>query len=306
MAGNLPHRPGSVRLNTSRNPLNTAPPEALFVLSGISQYVGAVIAVRLFEQLAPAPSAWFRVIGAAFWLLLFSATNLRREGRFTREQLKAAALFGVATAFMNLTFYLAINRLDLGKGVAIEFIGPITVAALTTRTKRNALALALATAGVVVLSGIEIDSEPLGLLFIFLAAFCWAIYIVLGARVAQYDRGVAGLGIGLAIGAIVLTPIGLPQSGPAWSDPTLLGWCLLIGLFSNAVAYGIDQYTLRRIPVRRFSVLLALLPVTATVFGFFFLDQTPSTLDVIGIALVLTGVIVQQRDTLTAVEPLRD
>lgn len=262
--------------------------------------------MRLFEQLAPAPSAWFRVIGAAFWLLLFSATNLRREGRFTREQLKAAALFGVATAFMNLTFYLAINRLDLGKGVAIEFIGPITVAALTTRTKRNALALALAAAGVVVLSGIEIDSEPLGLLFIFLAAFCWAIYIVLGARVAQYDRGVAGLGIGLAIGAIVLTPIGLPQSGPAWSDPTLLGWCLLIGLFSNAVAYGIDQYTLRRIPVRRFSVLLALLPVTATVFGFFFLDQTPSTLDVIGIALVLTGVIVQQRDTLTAVEPLRD
>jgi inner membrane transporter RhtA len=243
----------------------------------------------LFEQLAPAPSAWFRVIGAAFWLLLFSAGNLRRGGRFTREQLKAAALFGVATAFMNLTFYLAINRLDLGKGVAIEFIGPITVAALTTRTKRNALALALAAVGVVVLSGIEIDNEPLGLLFIFLAAFCWAIYIVLGARVAQYDRGVAGLGIGLA-----------------WSDPTLLVWCLLIGLFSNAVAYGIDQYTLRRIPVRRFSVLLALLPVTATVFGFLFLDQTPSTLDFIGIALVLTGVIVQQRDTLKAADTSRE
>ncbi len=302
MAGNLPHRPGLVRLNTSRNPLNTAPPEALFVLSGISQYVGAVIAVRLFEHLAPAPSAWFRVIGAAFWLLLFSAGNLRRGGRFTKEQLKAAALFGVATALMNLTFYLAINRLDLGKGVAIEFIGPITVAALTTRTKRNALALALAAVGVVVLSGIEIDNEPLGLLFIFLAAICWSVYIVLGARVAQYDRGVAGLGIGLAFGALVLTPIGLPQSGPAWSDPTLLGWCLLIGLFSNAVAYGIDQYTLRRIPVRRFSVLLALLPVTATVFGFFFLDQTPSMLDFLGIALVLTGVIVQQRDTLTKIE----
>jgi len=77
-------------------------------------------------------------------------------------------------------------------------------------------------------------------------------------------------------------------------------------LFSNAVAYGIDQYTLRRIPVRRFSVLLALLPVTATVFGFLFLDQTPSTLDMGGIALVLTGVIVQQRDTLSVVEPLRD
>jgi inner membrane transporter RhtA len=306
VAGDLSHRPGSVRLNQRNNPLETAPPEALFVLSGISQYVGAVIAVRLFEELAPAPSAWFRVIGAACWLLLFSASDLRRNGRFTGPQLKSAALFGVATAFMNLTFYLAIDRLHLGKGVAIEFIGPITVAALTTRTKRNAAALALATIGVVVLSGIEIDDEPLGLLFIFLAALCWALYIVVGAKVAQYDRGVAGLGVGLAIGAVVLAPFGVAQSGPAWSTPSLIGLCFLIGLFSNAIAYGIDQYTLRRIPVRRFSLLLALLPVTATVFGFLFLDQTPSLADLLGISLVLGGVVIQQRDVLPNAEPLRD
>ena len=306
MAGDLSHRPGSVRLNQRNNPLETAPPEALFVLSGVSQYVGAVIAVRLFEELAPAPSAWFRVIGAACWLLLFSASDLRRNGRFTGPQLKSAALFGVATAFMNLTFYLAIDRLHLGKGVAIEFIGPITVAALTTRTKRNAAALALATIGVVVLSGIEIDDEPLGLLFIFLAALCWALYIVIGAKVAQYDRGVAGLGVGLAIGAVVLAPFGVAQSGPAWSTPSLIGLCFLIGLFSNAIAYGIDQYTLRRIPVRRFSLLLALLPVTATVFGFLFLDQTPSLADLLGISLVLGGVVIQQRDVLPNAEPLRD
>ena len=306
MAGDLSHRPGSVRLKQRNNPLETAPPEALFVLSGISQYVGAVIAVRLFEELAPAPSAWFRVIGAACWLLLFSAGDLRRNGRFTGPQLKSAALFGVATAFMNLTFYLAIDRLHLGKGVAIEFIGPITVAALTTRTKRNAAALALATIGVVVLSGIEIDDEPLGLLFIFLAALCWALYIVVGAKVAQYDRGVAGLGVGLAIGAVVLAPFGVAQSGPAWSTPSLIGLCFLIGLFSNAIAYGIDQYTLRRIPVRRFSLLLALLPVTATVFGFLFLDQTPSLADLLGISLVLGGVVIQQRDVLPNAEPLRD
>lgn len=306
MARDLPHRSGFVRLNQRRNPLETAPPEALFILSGISQYVGAVLAVRLFEQLAPAPSAWFRVIGAACWLLPFSVRDLRRNGRFTAQQWKAAALFGIATSFMNFTFYLAINRLDLGKGVAIEFIGPITVAALTTRTKRNAAALGLAAVGVVVLSGIEIDSEPLGLLFIFLAALCWGMYIVVGAHVAQYNRGVAGLGVGLAVGAITLTPFGIAQSGPAWSTPSLIAICFLIGLFSNAVAYGIDQYTFRRIPVRRFSVLLALLPVTATVFGFLFLSQTPSVTDLIGIALVLAGVVIQQRDVLPTSEPLRD
>lgn len=264
----------------------------------MSQYVGAVIAVRLFERLAPAPSAWFRVVGAAFWLLAFSAGDLRRNGWLTARQLKAAAVFGVATAFMNLTFYLAIDRLDLGKGVAIEFIGPITIAALTTRTRRNAAALLLAALGVAVLSGLEIDDEPLGLLFIFLAAACWAAYIVVGARVANYDRGVAGLGIGLVFGAVVLTPFGLPQSGPAWDDVSLIGLCFLVGLFSNAVAYGIDQFTLRRIPVRRFSVLLALLPVTATAFGFAFLGQIPTIAELLGIALVLCGVAIQQRDVL--------
>jgi inner membrane transporter RhtA len=270
----------------------------LFVLSGVSQYVGAVIAVRLFDELAPAPSAWLRVIGATLWLSMFSLGQFRRGGRFTGAQLRSAAALGIVTAFMNLTFYLAIDRLHLGKGVAIEFIGPITVAALTTRSRRNAVALALATLGVVVLSGIEIDDQPLGLLFIFLAAACWAGYVVLSARVAQYDRGVAGLAVGLGFGALVLAPFGIAQSGPAWSDPRLLGLCLLIGLFSNAIAYGIDQYTLRRIPVRRFSVLLALLPVTATVFGFLFLDQTPSVPDLVGIGLVLAGVAAQQRDVL--------
>jgi inner membrane transporter RhtA len=298
VAGNLPHRPGSLRLNERRSPLYAAPPEALFVLSGVSQYVGAVVAVRLFDELAPAPSAWLRVIGATLWLSMFSLGQFRRGGRFTGAQWRSAAALGIVTAFMNLTFYLAIDRLHLGKGVAIEFIGPITVAALTTRSRRNAAALALATLGVIVLSGIEIDDEPLGLLFIFLAAACWAGYVVLSARVAQYDRGVAGLAVGLGFGALVLAPFGIAQSGPAWSDPRLLGLCLLIGLFSNAIAYGIDQYTLRRIPVRRFSVLLALLPVTATVFGFLFLDQTPSVPDLVGIGLVLAGVAAQQRDVL--------
>ena len=243
--------------------------------------------------------AWLRVISAALILLAFSARRLRAQGSWTKNEIVSAASFGIAVAFMNLTFYLAIDRLDLGKGVAIEFIGPICVAAWQTKSRRNAGALGLATLGVVVLSGFELGNEPLGLRFIFLASACWAAYIVVGSRVAQLNRGVSGLGVGLAIGAVVIAPFGAPQSGPAWGSPSILGLCLLVGLFSNALGYGIEQSIMRKIPVRRFSVLLALLPVTAVVFGFFFLDQTPTFIDLIGIAFVLTGVIVQQRDTLT-------
>jgi inner membrane transporter RhtA len=73
---------------------------------------------------------------------------------------------------------------------------------------------------------------------------------------------------------------------------------VLVGVFSNAIGYGIDQHVLRRIPVRRFSVLLALLPVTAVAFGWIALDQAPSGIELAGIALVLAGVALQERDEL--------
>jgi inner membrane transporter RhtA len=266
------------------------------VLGATSQYVGAVIAVELFDEIAPASVAWLRIIGASIALLIVSGRHLFRP--FTRDDLVAMSVFGVATALMNTFFYLAIDRLPLGKGVAIEFIGPILVAAVRTRTSRNAFALVLASVGVAVLSGVEIAGEPLGLLFIFLASAMWAAYIVLGSRVARQDRGVAGLGLGLLIGAVVVAPIGAPGSGPAWSSMRILLLCVLVGVLSNAIGYGIDQAVLRRIPVRRFSVLLALLPVTAAVVGFVALDQTPSVIDLIGMACVLSGVVIQERDEL--------
>jgi inner membrane transporter RhtA len=275
--------------------LDTTQPEALFVLSAVAQYIGAAIAVMLFDEVEPQTVAWFRLIGATIALLVVSRGW--RTG-WTRRQLVAAGVFGVATALMNTFFYLAIDRVDLGKAVTIEFIGPIAVAAVATRSLRNAIALLFAIGGVVVLGQGEIDGNALGLLFILLASTMWAVYIVVGSKVAQLDRGVAGLGIGLAIGSLVMTPVGAPWSGPVWASPSLLAACLLVGVFSNAIGYGIDQFVMRRIPIRRFSVLLALLPVTALAVGWIALDQQPSTMELVGVALVLVGVATQEREEL--------
>ena len=277
--------------------LDTASPEALFALSAIAQYVGAAIAIVLFDEVAPQTVAWVRVIGAAIAVLAVSRAFWRG---WTRPELLAAAVFGTVTAAMNTFFYLAIDRTDLGKSVAIEFIGPITVAAVMTRTRRNAGALALAAIGVVVLGGRELDGNAAGIGYLLATSSCWAAYIVIGSRVARQRPGVSGLGVGLAIGALVLTPFGAPGSGEVWSSPRLLGACLLVGVFSNAIPYGIDQHVLRRIPVRRFSVLLALLPVSAVTIGWLVLDQRPSAIELAGIALVLAGVVLQEREELAA------
>jgi len=269
------------------------------MLSAVSQYIGAAIAVSLFDEVEPRTVAWFRVMGATVALLAVSPGFHRG---WTRRQLLGAAVFGTATALMNLFFYLAIDRIDLGKSVAIEFLGPIAVAAAMTRSARNAVALALAVAGVVTLGGVELADNAVAVGFILLASAMWAAYIVIGSRVAQVRPGVAGLAVGLAFGSLVLTPVGAPGSAVVWTSVSLLLLCCATGVFSNAIGYGIDQYVLRRIPVRRFSVLLALLPVTAVAVGWIALDQQPGPLDLIGIAAVLAGVAIQEREEITVPE----
>ncbi|MFM8627087.1 MAG: EamA family transporter [Actinomycetota bacterium] len=282
--------------------LERSPAEFLFILSAAGQYAGAVIAIGLFDDLAPATVAWLRVLSAA--VILLAVGRRAHHANWSAHDLAWVGIFGASTALMNLFFYLGIESLPLGKGVTIEFIGPVAVAAARTRTARNWWALVLAAGGVVVLGGVELGDEPLALVFILVASVMWAGYIVAGSRVALGDRGVAGLGLGLAMGSLVIMPFSLADAGKALTTPSLLGACVLVGLLSSAIGYGIDQSTLRRIPVRRFSVLLALLPVCAMVFGLAFLDQTPTLLDLGGMALVLAGVVIQEREEIERHRPV--
>ena len=277
------------------------PAEGLFIISAVSQYVGAAIAISVFDQVAPQSVGWLRVVGASLALWVIARPHL---SEWRGGKLLGAATFGIATAAMNTFFYLGIARIDLGKSVAIEFVGPIAVAAFATRSLRNAVALGCAVSGVLVLGGVEVGGEPAGVAFILASSACWAAYIVIGSKVAVTSSGVEGLAVGLAIGSVALIPVGAPWSGPVWGAPLLLLACLVTGVFSNAIGYGIDQYVLRKVSVRRFSVLLAMLPVTAVVVGWVALDQQPAMLDLAGIAAVLIGVSLQERDSAQTVEAI--
>ncbi len=291
--------PTGASIAGTARPAARFPAEGLFLVSAIAQYTGATIAVRLFDRVDPAAVAWFRVIGATIALVVTAAALRRRSTTphrpWTRGEVRSAALLGIATAAMNLLFFLAIERLPLGKGVTIEFLGPIAVAAAVTRSRRNAGALALAVAGVALLSGLEINGDRVGIAYILAASAMWALYILIATKVARFDRGIEGLGIGLFFGAIAIAPFGISHAGPVLRSPSLLALCLLVGVFSNAIGYGIDQYVLRRMSMRRFSLMLALLPVVALIMGALFLGQQPEPFDLVGVGLVLSGVIVQER-----------
>ncbi|MFQ5558558.1 MAG: DMT family transporter [Acidimicrobiales bacterium] len=278
--------------------VDEAPPEALFVLSAVSLYLGTSVAVLLFDRMPPGAVAWLRVSAAAL-IVVVARRSWRR--RWTSVDLAWAAAFGTTLAAMNLSFYLAADRLDLGSGVAIEFVGPIAVAVFGARSPRNVSALALAVGGVLLLSTFGTGEQRTGVVFALLAGALWAGYIVLGSRVAT-GAAVDGLGVGMAFGAVAIAPFGVGGLGPIAAEPWLLGACGAVGLLSNAIPYGLDQLVLQRLPVARFALLLALLPATAVVMGLVVLGQVPSLLDALGIGLVIAAILVRDR-TGEAVDP---
>jgi inner membrane transporter RhtA len=270
----------------------TIPAPILFVLSGISMYAGAAIAVGLFGHSTPAGVAWLRCLGAAVVLLAW-----RRPSRaaWRGGRLLLAVAFGVVTAVMNVAFYEAIARLPLGTVVALEFAGPVVVAAFGSRSRRDFAALALVVAGVVAIADVRLEGSAPGVLLALGAAAAWAGYIVLGKRVAVGGNGLDSLAIGFAAATVLLSPLAL-GTGEVWSSPRLLLLGIGVGVLSTVVPYALDQLVLRRVGQARFAVLLALLPVTAGVIGFVALAQVPSLPEALGTLAVVAGIALRGRD----------
>jgi inner membrane transporter RhtA len=197
---------------------------------------------------------------------------------------------------MNIAFYEAIARLPLGTAVAIEFCGPVAVAAVSSRRARDVAAVLLAALGVLLIADVRWSGAPLGVVWALVAATLWAAYIVLGKRVAGAGNGVDDLAIGFTVAAVLLSPV--LAAGPAGglADPLVLLVAVGVGVLSSAVPYVIDQIVLRRVGQARFAVLLALLPATATVVGLVGLAQVPTPAEAAGIAAVVAAVALRSRE----------
>ena len=274
-----------------------APAPVLFVIGAVSMYVGAALAVGLFTVLAPAAVAVLRMLGAAAVLLAWRRPS---AAAWRGARLLRAAAFGLATAGMNIAFYEAIARLPLGTAVAVEFCGPVAVAAVASRRPRDIAAVVLAAVGVALIADVRWSGSPSGVLWALAAAALWAAYIVLGKRVAGAGNGLDDMAVGFAVAAVVLSPLLLlPRGAPglaALADPVVLLLAVGVGVLSSVVPYVLDQLVLRRVGQARFAVLLALLPATATIVGLIALRQVPSPLEGVGIAAVVVAVALRSRD----------
>jgi inner membrane transporter RhtA len=263
---------------------------ALVIGSCLSLPFGAAVAAQLFPVLAPWGVTSLRVAIAAILLLLLVRP---RPGKWTRAQWLAAVLFGVSLAAMNGFFYAAIDRIPLGPAVAIEFLGPLVLAAVLTRRLADAAWVGVALLGMVVL-GIDglIGAEPLdplGVVFILIAAGFWIMYIRMSARVGALIPGNSGLAMGLVVAAVLLIPVGIPAVSTVAMDPQLLLLAAITAVLSSVIPYTFELAALRRLPQRVFGVLLSLEPAFATLAGWLILGQDATPLRMLAVGLVIAA-----------------
>jgi inner membrane transporter RhtA len=270
---------------------HAVPPQVWFLVSAVFHYLGPSFAVLMFARVDALGVAWFRIAGAAAVFALCTRP-WRTIRAASRQGLVLLLLFGACLAVMNSTFYLAIDRLPLSLVATIEFVATIAVALFVLRSWRNFAALALAAAGVFVLTDLHWASDPLGLLYAGVNALLFVAYILLGHRLARdgAGEGVGRLGAAMAIAFAVVMPIGFRQAAAAFGDPLLVLAGIGVGICSSVIPYVSDQLAMSRLPRNTFALMLALLPATATLIGALVLAQIPTARDLLGIALVMAGI----------------
>ena len=273
------------------------PPHTYFLVSAVFHYLGPSFAVLLFAAIEPLGVAWLRIASAAIVFALW-----RRPWRYlrhaaARERWLILAMAAVLAA-MNGCFYLAIARLPLATVGAIEFLGPILLAALGMRSRRNVFALALAVAGVWFLTDARWMAELLGYVYAFANCALFVLYIVLGHRLAaQGGRGgIERLGAAMLVATVFALPFGIREAVPAFTDPLMLAAGIGVGLSSSVIPYVCDQLAMARLPRAAFALMLALLPATASLIGILVLAQMPTHVEWIGIALVIVGVALHRSE----------
>ena len=279
---------------------HTASGSLLLVLAAVvSVQFGGAIAATLVPVIGAAGSVVLRLgVGAAI-LLVAIRPALRGH---SAAAWRTVVLFGLVLGAMNWTFYASLARLPIGVAVTIEFIGPLTLAAVQSRRIRDLLAVAAAAGGILLISQAltmpwgELDLGGIGLAL--LAGTFWTAYIVLSQRTGAVFPGLHGLAIAMVVALVLVLPFGI-GSVPQWTGEVLVkegdpGDAFFVkgagvAILSSVLPYSFELLALRRLSQRVFGILLSLEPAVAALAGLIVLGQRLTPTQLMGMAFVVVA-----------------
>jgi inner membrane transporter RhtA len=252
----------------------------------VSTYAGAAFAKQLFPLVGSEGVVALRVGLSA---LLLAAFTRPWRALPSRAELPTLLLYGLTLGCMNLLIYRAFARIPIGIAVSIEVMGPLAVVLLSSRRARDFVWVACAAFGLwllLPLRGASSALDPLGVACAAGAAFCWALYIVFGKR-ASTPGGAGTVAWGMLAASVFIVPIGASYAGSALLSPFVLMAGLAVAVLSSAAPYTLEMIALRKLPRRVFGILVSSSPAVAALAGFMVLGERLSSVQWLGIGLVI-------------------
>ena len=259
-----------------------------------------------------------RTIGAFLVLFLYVYLKNKKSLRINRKELPILIAFGLfGFAAVNLFYFLAIQKLNVGVALIIEFTAPIWIALWMRFIQKKIVSklmwwgLVVGLTGLVLIAqvwrGLTLDG--LGVTFALLDALALALYFLVGEKLVGVKSSEAtmawGLGISSAFFAIIQ---------PWWSFPFaelgrvvdltgrlagisipayyLILWIIVLG---TAVPYFLVLNGLRGLSAATSSSIGMLEPVFGGIFAWIFLYEKLTFIQSVGAVVVLIGIYLANR-----------
>lgn len=258
----------------------------------ISVQTGVSLSVPVIQDYGVLSTSSLRLCWAAIVLGLIVRPPLHR---FSRAQWRAALILGAGMSVMTLFFFMAVERIPQHLAVALEFCGPLGVAALGARGARAWAWPLLAGAGIVLLVWGDAHggsgADLLGCVFALIAASGWACYIVMMKRVGAAFRGMQGLAVSLMVAAVLTLPFAVAEVGQLRFPAGQLLWTAGLAILVPLVPYLLEITALRRLPAAAFGVLMSLEPAIGALAGWIILGQMMTAAQALGVLLVVCASI---------------
>ena len=283
----------------------------LFALNGIASKVilaSGITSLRLTE---------IRCTGALLGLVAIILATRPSSLRTTKGELIYLAIFGVCgVAFVQLFYFLAIHRLDIGVSLLIQYLGPLFVALFAFFVLKEhvrgrvwiALGLALVGLSLVVDLWHGVSLDGLGVLFSLCSAVVFAGYMLLAERAVGKRDPVSLLCWGFLFASIFWAiaqpwwsfPFDVPGRSvsllghlsdhhlPVW---VLMTWMVVLG---TIIPFFLIVGSMRHISATRAGITAMVEPVVASIAAWAWLGESLSGQTLIGGAVVLTAIVLAQ------------
>ena len=260
--------------------------------SCVSLQFGAALAMSLFPLVGPWTTTLCRLFISGLLLFLVMRPQVHQ---WSRSQWVSVALFGLSLGTMNAFFYVAISYIPLGTAVTIEFIGPLVLSAVLSRSIRDALWVGLAVGGVG-LFGLErllglSSLRPIGVVCALGAGLFWALYILAADNAGKKVAGTGIIAVALLIGSLPSAPLGMAHFFTVVTNTHLLLLAIGTAILASLVPYTLEFLALRRLPPSTFGILLSMEPAVAATAGWLLLNQHMGVLGVIAVCLVVSACV---------------